>query len=188
MNAVSQPLRMDLRRATKPPGEGPGDRLLELVQLHQAALWRYLRYLGAQESEADDLTQDTFLAVTRSDYEHRSDAQAACFLRTVARRQLLTLRRRQQREATVIDLEAAEAVWIEREPELWDDQLEALRDCVTQLEGRSRQAIDRHYRDKASREAIAAELDLSPDGVKSLLRRTRAVLRECVERWRRSLP
>ena len=32
-----------------------------LVRTHQAAVWRYLRYLGADEALADDLTQDTFL-------------------------------------------------------------------------------------------------------------------------------
>ena len=51
-----------------------------------------------------------------------------------------------------------------------------------QLEGRARQAIDLHYRERAGRDAIADALDMQPDGVKTLLRRTRQVLRECVER------
>ena len=50
------------------------------------------------------------------------------------------------------------------------------------LEGRAAQAIDLHYRIGASRGAIASQLAMQPDGVKSLLRRTRDVLRECVER------
>ena len=62
------------------------------------------------------------------------------------------------------------------------DYLDALRECVEQLEGRCRQAIDLHYRDGAGREAIAERLEMKPDGVKTLLRRTRQVLRECVER------
>ena len=60
--------------------------------------------------------------------------------------------------------------------------LDALRDCLEQLEGRSRAAIDLQYREHASREAIATRLEMQPDGVKTLLRRTRHVLRECVER------
>jgi DNA-directed RNA polymerase specialized sigma24 family protein len=60
--------------------------------------------------------------------------------------------------------------------------LEALRDCVAQLQGRPREAIDLHYRDGVGREAIAAKLEMKPDGVKSLLRRTRELLRECVQR------
>ena len=42
--------------------------------------------------------------------------------------------------------------------------------------------MDLQYRVESSREAIAAALDMKPDGVKTLLRRTRQVLRECVER------
>ena len=36
--------------------------LAELVREHQADVWRYLRYLGADGHDADDLTQETFLA------------------------------------------------------------------------------------------------------------------------------
>ena len=60
--------------------------------------------------------------------------------------------------------------------------LDALRECVGQLKDRARRVVDLHYRDGASREAIAAELDMKPAGVKTLLRRTRELLRECVDR------
>jgi DNA-directed RNA polymerase specialized sigma24 family protein len=53
---------------------------------------------------------------------------------------------------------------------------------VAQLQGPPREAIDLHYRDGVGREAIAAKLEMKPDGVKSLLRRTRELLRECVQR------
>ena len=33
-----------------------------LIESHQAELWRYLRYLGCDAAEAEDLTQETFLA------------------------------------------------------------------------------------------------------------------------------
>ena len=38
------------------------------------------------------------------------------------------------------------------------------------------------YDEDRSREEIAARLDLTADGVKTLLRRARASLRDCVER------
>ena len=153
---------------------------------HQEAVWRYLRYLGAQSAEADDLTQETFLATARGDFRHESDNKTAAYLRRVAHNQLLMLRRKQRRELTVADVEAAEAVWVERTSDGWDDQITAIRDCVEKLEGRSQQAIDLQYRDKASRETIAERLGMKPDGVKTLLRRARAALRECVERTLRT--
>jgi RNA polymerase sigma-70 factor (ECF subfamily) len=170
------------------PSPPPSD-LATLVQDHQAGVWRYLRFLGAERTEADDLTQETFLAVSRARFVERDRHQTAGYLRTVARNQLLALRRREHREVNTVELDlakldAAESVWAAAAGEdgSLSEYLDALRDCMAELEGRPRTAIDLHYRDHEGRDAIAARLEMQPDGVKSLLRRTRALLRECVER------
>lgn len=158
--------------------------LATLVHQHQAGVWRYLRVLGAESTEAEDLTQETFLAFARAEFIERDERQTAGYLRTVARNQLLALRRKQRREIITCDLEAADSVWTAAAGP--DGSLTAymdgLRHCLEQLEGRARQAIDLHYRDGASREAIATQLEMKPEGVKTLLRRTRQILRECMER------
>ncbi len=171
------------RAGASPPPAGTCD-LSRLVQEHQAGVWRYVRFLGAERAQADDITQETFLAIARAAFVERDERQTAGYLRVVARNQLLALRRRQRREISTVELEAAESVWAAAAGP--DGSLagyvDALRECVAGLEGRSRQTIDLHYRDGASREAIAAALDMTPDGVKTLLRRTRQVLRGCIER------
>ena len=63
-----------------------------------------------------------------------------------------------------------------------DRYVEALRECLGELPGRSHQAIERRYGQSQSRGHIATELGMSVDGVKSLLRRVRKILRDCVER------
>ncbi|MGD9635365.1 MAG: sigma-70 family RNA polymerase sigma factor [Pirellulales bacterium] len=170
--------------AESPLSAPPTCSLVGLIQRHQAGIWRYVRYLGATASEADDLTQETFLAVARSDFEERDLQQTAAYLRSVARNQLLVLRRRQRRQVSTVEVEAAEAVWAASAGEdgSLSDYLAALRECTDELSGRPRDAIELHYRSGASREAIAERLEMKPDGVKSLLRRTRELLRECVER------
>jgi RNA polymerase sigma-70 factor, ECF subfamily len=162
---------------------GPND-LASLVNRFQAGVWRYVRYLGADTTEADDLTQETFLAVARGGFAERDDRQTAGYLRTVARNQLLVLRRKQNREISTVELEAADTVWAAAAGQdgRLDAWLDALRECVDGLEGRARRAIDMHYHEHASREAIATQLEMQPDGVKTLLRRTRQLLRECIER------
>ncbi|QDU88138.1 ECF RNA polymerase sigma factor SigE [Pirellulimonas nuda] len=161
----------------------PATTLTELVCQHQAGLWRYLRYLGAAAAESEDLVQETFLSVARDGFQERSPAETAGYLRTVARNKLLMLRRKQKREPKTSAIEAADAVWAEAAQ---DDGLSgwigALRGCVAQLEGRARQAVEMCYRENAGRDAIAEALDMKPDGVKTLLRRTRALLKACVER------
>ena len=94
------------------------------------------------------------------------------------------LRRRQRREVSTVELQAAEAVWAAAAGEdgSLSEYLAALRECTDELSGRPREAIELHYCSGASREAIAERLEMKPDGVKSLLRRTRELLRECVER------
>ena len=59
--------------------------------------------------------------------------------------------------------------------------LQALRDCVTHLEGRERRAIELRYDEQVSRETMAQALQLTPEGVKAMLRRVRSKLRMCVE-------
>ena len=157
--------------------------LASLVREHQADLWRYLRYLGAAADDADDLTQETFLAVARTPFDVRSRGETAAYLRTAARNQLLMLRRRQGRQICTVELTAAEEVWAEATAAgEFNEFLDALGACCETLAGRAREAIDRFYRDGQSREELAAGFDISVDGVKTLLRRTRASLRECVER------
>jgi RNA polymerase sigma-70 factor (ECF subfamily) len=158
--------------------------LASLVNRHQAGVWRYMRFLGADTTEADDLTQETFLALARGGFVERDERQTAGYLRVVARNQLLALRRRQNREVSTVELEAADSVWAAAAGSdgSLGNYLDALRDCLEQLEGRARQAIDLHYREHVGRDAMASQLGMQPDGVKTLLRRTRDLLRECVER------
>jgi len=168
----------------QPPQTAQPIDLARLVLEHQAGVWRYVRFLGAERAEADDLTQETFLAVARAAFVERDQRQTAGYLRTVARNQLLALRRRQKREVSTVELEAADSVWaaVAGSGGNLTGYLDALRDCLAGLEGRSRQAVDLHYRDGAGRETIAEALAMKSDGVKTLLRRTRQALRECIER------
>jgi RNA polymerase sigma-70 factor (ECF subfamily) len=157
--------------------------LASLVREHQADLWRYLRYLGAAADDADDLTQETFLSVARTPFELRSRGETAAYLRTAARNQLLMLRRRQGRQISTVELTAAEEVWAEATAGGgFNEFLDALSACRETLVGRAREAIDRFYRDGESREQLASAFEISVDGVKTLLRRTRAALRDCVDR------
>jgi len=155
-----------------------------LVRAHQVGVWRYLRFLGCQPSEADDLVQETFLAVLRDGFEERSPGQTAAYLRKVARNRLLMARREQRSRPAAVDIESAEAVWarVAGEDGL-GDYLAALGECLEKaVSPRTRRALDLKYRDRAGREEIAAQLGLAVEGVKTLLRRARAALRDCVER------
>lgn len=122
-----------------------------LVRAHQAGVWRYLRFLGCDPAEADDLVQETFLAVLRDGFEVRSPRETAAYLRTVARNRLLMARRKARRGPPEVDLEAAEAVWAKvASRDGLGDYLAALGDCLeVAVTPRVRRAPDRAYRSQA---------------------------------------
>ncbi len=170
------------------------DEFEALIREHQMHIWQYLRFLGARNSEADDLTQETFLALYRSlengSFQIHSSAQSRGYLRTVARNQLLMLRRRMGKELDTVQLDVAGSVWAQaidsrvtdEHPDGVESFLSQLKQCRDNLTGRARQAITWFYQDELSREAIAERMNMKPQGVKTLLRRTRSRLRECVQR------
>jgi RNA polymerase sigma factor (sigma-70 family) len=92
--------------------------------------------------------------------------------------------RKRNRQPTLDRLELADEVWQQLAGDDEELMLDMLRECVETLNGRGRQVIDLCYRDNRSRAEIGREMDLSDDGVKSLLRRTRELLRRCVEQKR----
>ena len=66
----------------------------EALAAHRAALWRYLRTLGADAATADDLVQEAFVvALRRADFDAGAPAAAFAFLRTTARHLWLKSRR-----------------------------------------------------------------------------------------------
>lgn len=151
-------------------------------------LWRYLRALGADAAEADDLAQEAMLVAHQAAPAQpaRDAAAQAAFVRGIARNLWLRSRRWWQRRR---EREIAVAV-----DELWDataahdggDELLArLRDCLGSLQPRVRRALELHYHDGLGWRAIAADLAMKTNGVKTLLQRARRALRQCLERSER---
>lgn len=155
----------------------------DLVRGHQAGLWRYLRVLGCDGPTADDLAQETFLAMLRLPFEVRSRGETAAWLRAKARFLWLERVRKEARRRETALADATDEVWAEYaggdDGESWRRALER---CLERLPERSRTAIDLRYAERASREEMARRLSLKENGVKTLLQRVRASLRRCVEK------
>ena len=163
--------------------ESPPLDIAALVRTHQVEIWRYLRLLGSDPAEAEDLCQETFLAVLRKPFPESEPRSTAAYLRQVARNLLLKRRRSARREPRVEDLEQIDTVWSEVASEDGgQDYIDALRECLASVSGRARQCLELCYGSGRSRGEIAAELGVGEDAVKSMLRRTRASLRSCIAR------
>lgn len=156
------------------------DDVVRLVRAHQAEVWRYVRFLGASAELADDLVQETFLQLLRTPFAERTPAATASWLRTVARNLYVKAFRRPP--FALAELDTIEAAWSGfAGDDSGDGALARLRECVERLSGRAREVVRWHYEERRSRTDIGALLGIGEHGVKSLLRRTRAALRACIE-------
>jgi RNA polymerase sigma-70 factor, ECF subfamily len=164
------------------------DAALEaLVRTFQPQLYRYIRYLGADDAVAEDVVQETFLAALQSANPPPVEARERCgaWLRGIARRLFFLHCRRVRRSpvtANAAALEQAEEVWVAETGGDDDSYRAALRKCVDELGERGRDLLERRYLREEARADIAASLDMGEEAVKSALRRLRTGLQDCVRR------
>jgi RNA polymerase sigma-70 factor (ECF subfamily) len=153
-----------------------------IVRRHLRGLYRFARALGADAEFAGDLCQEAFVVAWRKGRQDLPDRALAAFLRRSARLLWLQHHRRERRREAAFAA-ASERLWRE-EDGAHDDRIAAVRACVDQLRGRAAQAVQLAYGDGRGRAEIAAALGLTPNGVKTLLARTRGWLEQCIGRHR----
>jgi RNA polymerase sigma-70 factor (ECF subfamily) len=153
-----------------------------LVQEHQAGVWRYLRALGCDPAQADDLAQETFLAVFQKPFHDFNASATSAYLRKVAYNLFITHHRRSGRVIAMENLEEIDQTWSRWAGEdNGEEMLGALKACLEHLTPRARMALEMRFRDKASRESIATALAIGEHGAKNLMQRAKHQLRTCIE-------
>lgn len=156
----------------------------QLIADHQVGLWRYLRALGCESNEAEDLTQETFLAVLRKPFEYYGKAAAASYLRKVAYHRFISARRKTSKEVLTDELERIDENWSRWLTQSQNDGSEAidfLKECLRQLTKRAHWALEMRFRDKLTRVEIAKNLEITEHGAKNLMQRAKQKLRDCIE-------
>lgn len=162
------------------------DPVTAFVRRHQVGAWRFLRVLGCRGQQAEAIVQDALVLALQKGVHAEPDGDAAAFVRQTCKhlwlREQRADRRRAERHAA-----AAELLWQrDLEPDDGAGWLAALDHCLEQLPPRSRLALDRTYRDGLGRAQLGSELGIGEHGVRTLLQRLRAALRECIERRRQA--
>ena len=156
----------------------------QLIADHQVGIWRYLRALGCESNEAEDLTQETFLAVLRKPFDYYGKAAAASYLRKVAYHRFISARRRISKELLTDEFEHIDenwSRWVEQQQNDGSQTVDFLKECLAQLTDRARWALEMRFRDKLSRVDIANNLEITEHGAKNLMQRAKQKLRDCIE-------
>jgi RNA polymerase sigma-70 factor (ECF subfamily) len=155
---------------------------VRLIETYQVGIWRYLRALGCDAAQAEDLTQETFLAALQRPFQDISPAATSAYLRTIARNFYISYRRRSGKVSAVENVEELDRTWSQ-----WagdddgDALLDLLRECLKGLTDRARKSLELRFRDQCTRTDIATVLEITPDGAKNLMQRAKHQLRECIE-------
>lgn len=157
----------------------------QLVERHQRAVWRFLRWLGADPALADDLLQETLVRLLHRRAERGAlptdDRALRSWLCTTARNLFRNARAR-ARDGVPLDDDGTLLAVFERDIADGDQRIVSLRECLGELPERSRAALLLHYRDQFDHQRTGSVLGLSAAGVKAMLRRLRHLLADCIER------
>lgn len=100
----------EITRLALAAGRGDGASTTEFIRATQADVWRYVAYL-VDRSQADDLTQETYLRALRGLRTFRGDTAARVWLLSIARRAVVDHFRKQgRRPAIAASLDADDTV------------------------------------------------------------------------------
>ncbi len=163
----------------------PHWRFHQLWAEAQPAVTGLMRSLVADRVAADDLVQETALALfthlDRYDPERPFVAWALAVARNKVRDAWRAARRRGEATLDEGALAALAAVGEETVEDL-DRERRALEECLRGVEGRNRDLLERHYHQGEDPAIIAAALALKVEHVRVLLSRIRQGLRACIKR------
>ncbi|MFC1587921.1 RNA polymerase sigma factor [Planctomycetota bacterium] len=154
-----------------------------LIENHQAGLWRYLRLLGCEDSKIEDLMQETFITAWKKPFKYINHAATSEYLRKISYNLMLTATRSKSLARLPENPDRYELAWRKFDR---DDNgaayMEALQNCMQTVKHKANKVLNLKYRENLSLAEISASLGMSGDGVKTLLRRTKSALRQCIER------
>jgi RNA polymerase sigma-70 factor (ECF subfamily) len=132
---------------------------------------------------ADDILQEVAVVVLRSQDTYQPGSNFSAWVNEIHRRVALAECRRRGRRTVALDSEVIDEIQtIALNPEAKDRERAALDHCMELLPEDGREALRLRYSEELPSEVIAARLHRSVDGVKSLLKRLRLTLSDCIER------
>ncbi|QGJ68783.1 RNA polymerase subunit sigma [Planctomycetales bacterium 10988] len=157
---------------------------IEMLSRHDQSLSSYVMSLVPCSSDAQDILQETKLALWRSfdQYQHGTDFRA--WARKAALNRVLDYRRRKAREGDRLwftdrcyELLSEE---FEKDPHLRSERLDQLRRCIKKLQPRHQQILVMRYFRDSTVEDVAAKVDRTVEATYRVLSRIRLALRKCM--------
>ncbi len=162
--------------------------LSTLLARHAPTIMRFATKMCRDETDAEDVLQETLLAAARNVRDLRGGAAVSTWLYTVARSFCIKKRRRRKDQPAAFDpIDGEAALPIEAPTGRPDQVLEgheigvALQQALAKLDDTSREVIVLRDAEGLTAAETAEVLQTSVDAVKSRLHRARSALRKALE-------
>ncbi len=162
---------------------GSGRVMKELVDA-QFTLFSYICALTAHSQDARDILQETNLKICRQAEMYDPSRPFIKWAKTVAFYEVMTYRKKRQRNWLVFEDDVLDAVveQVEEESEALETErnFKLLEGCIEKLPAVLREVVEARYRDGGSLSVVAQLFGRSTNAVKLLLIRARRALFDCV--------
>ncbi len=148
-------------------------------------LTAYVMTLVPSSSDAQDILQETKLALWRSFDSFEPGTNFGAWARRTALNRILDYRKRKGRESrrlwfTDRCCEMLAEEYEATSPEIREEQGHRLRECIARLQPRHREILVLRYFRDSSVEDVAARVDRTVDATYRVLSRIRLALRKCL--------
>ena len=160
----------------------------EQVERSHARLRAYIRSMGVRAEEVDDLAQEAFVLSWKKLQDFDRSSHFESWVRQIARRLIANERRKESRRSRLLsdhitflllqgsDLEESES----RVPLDTEEELNALRECMSKLPKASRELLHQRYFEELSAGAIGGLVGKSSNQIRQTLLRLRRLLLQCM--------
>ena len=145
----------------------------------------YIVSLLPNTADADEVMQETSLILWRKWPEFREGSDFARFAFGIAKREVFKFgREKRRRGGVVLSEELVEAISLEQERQRHnhDERRAALRACYEELDEEQRRLLAQRYGEQTTTRALAEQLGRPASTLYKSLDRSRAQLRECIDR------
>jgi len=155
---------------------------LTLMTQYQTALRGYIQGAVWDYHDVHDVLQNTNAVLWRKEEQWNRDVPFLKWAFAVAKYEILAYRRDQAREKLVFNDEVLDLVLEDSEelaPQL-SERSEALSTCVAKLSESHKRLLSYKYVSRQRIDEISNQVGKSEDSVRSLLKRLRGKLRDCI--------
>jgi RNA polymerase sigma-70 factor, ECF subfamily len=158
------------------------DQILRELTQQRRMLYAFIRALVSDSHLCEDILQEVFVVAVSKRDEFTAGTNFPAWAREIARRIALAQLRKSGSAPASLDPETIDRMEgaIAVPSQVWDEERQALGECLKQLPVESRRVIELRYISEISLAQIGENVGRSPDGIKALLKRLRQTLAECV--------